>query len=144
MNPTVLQRDLFDGIISNLSGDSRGTVGHYLKSMTRIFLRSRRMMAASILLLLAGVTVLSAATRRPCLRPSTAPWHVFKAGHMTESRGPEVCGLEVIAIAQRPQAVPVESPAPPPTRYFPQEDLVPPAIPLIAQIRHFRAPPILD
>src|ERR1039458_8727922 len=98
--------------------------------MTRIFLRSRRMMGVSILLLLAGVTVLSAATRRPCLRPSTAPWHVFKAGHMTASRRPEASGLKLIAVAQCPKAVPDESPAPNPTRYFPQEDLVPPAIPL--------------
>lgn len=118
-------------------------MGLYLKSMTRMFLHSRRLMAVSILLLLAGVTVLSAATRKPCLRPSTAPWHVFKAGHMTESRGPEVCGLEAIAVAEWPQAVPLGLPAPAPTRYFPQEDLVTPPIPLIAQIRHFRAPPTL-
>jgi hypothetical protein len=111
--------------------------------MTRILLRSRRLLAVSIVLLLAGVVVLSAATRKPCLKVSTASWHVWKAGYMTKSKGLEVCELRISAAVHRPQTAPEVALVPAPSIYLPHEETIPPAIPLIAQIRHFRAPPSL-
>jgi hypothetical protein len=62
---------------------------------------------------------------------------------MTKSEGLEACKLRVKAEAQTPQTAPEEFLAPAPSIYFPHEETIPPAIPLIAQIRHFRAPPTL-
>ena len=121
----------------------RGPLALFLKSMTRILLRSRRLMAVSILLLLAAVVVLSAATRRPCLQVSTGPWHLSKAGHMTKSEGQESCKLRVTAEAQTPQSAPEKSPASPPSIYIPHEETIPPVSSIVVQIRHFRAPPTL-
>jgi hypothetical protein len=101
-------------------------------------------MAASILLLLAGVVVLSTATRRPCLQVSSAPWHLWQSGRMTKPESVEICKLRVTAQAHALQAVAQELPAPPPTLCIPDEEAIPPAIPLIAQIRNFRAPPPLS
>ena len=112
-----------------------------LESMMRILLRSRRLMAVSILLLLAGVFVLSTATRRPCLQVRTGPWHLWKAGHMTKSEGHETCKLRVTAEARTRQTAPEESPASPPAIYFPHEETIPPILSLVDQIRHFRSPP---
>jgi hypothetical protein len=111
--------------------------------MTRILLRSRRLMAVSILLLLAGVVVLSAATRKPCLRVSTAPWRLWKAGHMTRSEGQEACKLRVSAQAQTPRTAPEESLAPLPLLGLPHEETIPPISSIIVPIRHFRSPPTL-
>ena len=111
--------------------------------MTRILSRSRRLLAVSILLLLAGVVVLSAATRKPCLQVSTASWHVWKSGYMAKSKGLEVCELRITAAARTPQAAPEVALVPAPSIDLPHEETIPPAIPLIAQIRHFRAPPSL-
>src|SRR5208283_3671060 len=117
----------------------RAPLAHFIESMTRILLRSRRLMAVSILLLLAGVVALSTATRKPCLHACTAPWHLWKAGHMTPPEGQEACKLRVTSEAQTPQASPEESPAPAPTIYFPHEETVPPLLSLVAQVRHFRS-----
>jgi hypothetical protein len=100
-------------------------------------------MAASILLLLAGVVVLSTATRKPCLQVSTAPWHLWKAGYMTKSEGQNTCKERVTAEAQTLQATPQESPALPPSRYFQHAETIPPANSIIVQIRNFRSPPAL-
>jgi len=99
-------------------------------------------MAVSILLLLAGVVVLSAATRRPGLHVSTAPWHLFKAGHMARSEGPQVCYLRVNAEAQFPPAAPEAARVPTPSSYFFHEEVIPPANAIVVRVRHFRAPPI--
>jgi len=109
--------------------------------MTRMLLRSRRLLAVSTLLLLAGVVVLSAATRRPCLQASTAPWHLFKAGHMTKSEGVEIRTLRLAAEAQTPPIAREDSPAPAPPARFPHEESIPPANSIVVQLRHFRAPP---
>ena len=62
---------------------------------------------------------------------------------MTKAEGQEARKLRANAAALMFQAAPQESPAPAPLIYLPQEEIIPPALPLIAQIRHFRAPPIL-
>ena len=111
--------------------------------MMRILFRSRRLMAVSIVLLLAGVVVLSAATRKPCLKVSTASWHVWKSGYMAKSKGLEASSLQITADAHVTRTAPEESVVPAPSVYAPREEAIPPAIPLIAQIRHFRAPPSL-
>jgi hypothetical protein len=98
-------------------------------------------MAVSILLLLAGVVVLSAATRKPCLKVSTASWHVWKSGYMAKSGSLEACTLRIAADAHVTRTAPEEAVVPASSIYFPHEEAIPPAIPLIAQIRHFRAPP---
>ena len=100
-------------------------------------------MAAGILLLVAGVVVLSAATRRPCLQVSTGPWRLWKAGRMTKPVSWETCKLRVTAEAQAPQAAPQEALAPPPLIYFPPHETIPPILSRVAQIRHFRPPPAL-
>ena len=121
----------------------RGPLALFLKSMTRILLRSRRLMAVSILLLLAAVVVLSTATRRPCLQVSTGPWRLWKAGHMTKPQGQEACKLHVNAEAPALQGAPEESPASPPSIYFPHKETIPPTNSIVVQIRHFRSPPTL-
>ena len=111
--------------------------------MTRFLRRSRQLLAVSILCLLAGVVVLSTATRKPCLQVCTAPWHLWKAGHMAKSEGQEICKLRVNAEAQTLQAAPADSLASPSSIYFPQEEIIPPANSVVVQIRHFRSPPTL-
>jgi len=112
-----------------------------LGRMTRNLLCSRRLMAVSILLLLAGVVVLSTATRKPCLQAGTASWHVWKSGYMAKSEGLKVCQVQVTLEAVTAQFALKESPSPAPSTYLPDEETIPPAIPVIAQVRHFRAPP---
>jgi hypothetical protein len=100
-------------------------------------------MAISALVLLAGVVVLSAATRKPCLQVCTGPWHLCKAGHMTESDGQETCKLRATAEAQTPQTAVEEAPAPTPSIDLLREETISPANSIVVQIRHFRAPPTL-
>jgi hypothetical protein len=121
----------------------RAPLAHFIESMTRILVRSRRLMAVSILVLLAGVVVLSTATRKPCLHACTAPWHLWKAGHMTELEGQDACKLRVTSAAQAPQATSEEAPPPPPSIYFPHQETIPPPLFLVVPIRHFRSPPSL-
>ena len=54
-----------------------------------------------------------------------------------------MCKLRAAANAQWPQAAPEESLAPTPSIYFPHAEIIPPALSLVNQIRHFRAPPTL-
>ena len=121
----------------------RAPLTSLLESMTRILLRSRRLLSASILLLLAGVVVFSAATRRPCLRVCSGAWHLCKTGHMSKSDGAESRQLRMTAEARMPQTAPADSPAAPPSLYHPHQDAIPLAIALVVQIRHFRAPPMV-
>jgi len=138
----MLSGDKFNGIILRL-GILKAQLTAIPGRMTRILLRSRRLMAVSVLLLLAGVVVLSTATRKPCLHASTAPWHLWKAGHMSLSEGQEMGRLRVNAEAQTLQAVPEEGMLPSPTIYLPLEESAAPAISVVVQIRHFRAPPTI-
>jgi hypothetical protein len=114
-----------------------------LGRMTRNLLRSRRLMAVSILLLLAGLVVLSAATRKPCLQAGTASWHVWKSGYMAKAEGLKACQIQVTLEAVSAQSALEEPPSPAPATDLPRKEIIPPAIPLIAQVRHFRAPPAL-
>ena len=139
---TPLSWGWFDDII-RMQETLRAALDFLDENMARILLHSRRIMAAGVLLLLVGVVALSTATRRPCLQVSTGPWHTWKAGHMTKAEGHEACKLRANAAALTFQAAPQESPAPAPSIYLPHEETIPPALPLIAQIRHFRAPPTL-
>jgi hypothetical protein len=100
-------------------------------------------MAVSILLLLAGVVVLSAATRKPCLRVSTAPWHLCKSGRMTKPGGQEACKLRVAAEAHVLQAGPQESLVSLPRVDLPHEETLSPLNSILTRIRHFRSPPAL-
>jgi hypothetical protein len=111
--------------------------------MAQLLLRSRRIMVAGVLLLLVGVVALSTATRKPCLQVSTAAWHVWKSGYMTKSKRLEAYTLSIAADAHVTRTAPEEAVLPAPSIYTPHEETIPPAIPLIAQIRHFRAPPSL-
>ena len=114
-----------------------------LDRMTRFLLRSRRVMAVGILLLLAGVFALSAATRRPCFQAHTGTWHLWKAGHMNKTEGRENWNLRAAVEAQRPNPAQVESPVLPPSIDQPSEETIPPALSLVEQVRHFRSPPAL-
>jgi hypothetical protein len=115
----------------------------YLASMTRFFLRSRRLFAVSIFLLLAVVVSLSSATRRPCLRVCSGPWRVCKAGRMTKAETQEICNQRVAAEAQTLVAAPEVTLPPHPSSAVRLDEDVPPAIPIVAQTRRFRAPPSL-
>ena len=137
----VLPNGKNNGIIG--TGKSQGAFATTSHTHDTDLIRSRGLMAVSSLLLLAGVVVLSTATRQPCLHVSTGPWRLWKVGHMTKSEGQEACKLRVAAAARTFPTAPKEPPATPPSIYFPQEETIPPAIPLIAQIRHFRSPPAL-
>ena len=110
--------------------------------MTRILLRSKQLLTASVLVLLAGVVVLSAATRRPNVQACSGPWHLWKVGRMTKSEGEEVCKWRVAAQAEAPQTAPNVSPVAPVLIYCPHEETIPPALSApVVQIRHLRAPP---
>ena len=119
----------------------RGPLAILLENMTRFLLRSRQLMAASILLLLAGVVVLSAATRRPCLQECTGGWHTWKAGYMAKPEGREACKLCVTAGAQAAQTA-SEVPLPSlPSINQPHQETIPPLVSLVVPILHFRSPP---
>ena len=137
-----LPGDKINGIIMG-QGIFKVSVAFLLEGMTRILLRSRRAMAVGILLLLAGVVVLSTATRKPFLHVCTGTWHLWKAGHMTTSEGQEIWKLRTIAAIQRPHIARGECLASPPPAYLPHKETIPPALFLIVQVRHFRAPPAL-
>lgn len=111
--------------------------------MTRFFLRSRRLFAVSIFLLLAVVVSLSSATRRPCLHVCSGPWRVWKAGRMTKAETQEICNQRVAAEAQTPVAAPEVTLPPHPSAAVRLDETVPPSIPIVAQTRRFRAPPSL-
>jgi hypothetical protein len=140
---TILPGDKFNGIIQGLD-ILKSQLAPILGRMTRFLIRSRRLMAVSVLLLLAGVVVLSTATRKPCLQVNTAPWRLWKAGHMTKPEGQKIAKLRVMAVVQTPQTAPTELLLPPPSIYLPLDEFVPSAVSIVVQIRHFRAPPTLS
>ncbi len=109
--------------------------------MTRTLLRSRRLLAVSILLLLAGVVVLSAATRRPCLHVSSASWHVWKSGYMAKSESFDASAFHLTAEALASPINLEVSPVALPPIYFSQEESAPPENTIVVQIRNFRSPP---
>lgn len=112
----------------------------FYESMKRTFVRCSPVFLASIVFLLVGVAALSAATRQPCLRACSGPWHTYKAGYMTES---EQLEMPVARAAEPAQIVVAETKASRP-RYVPDEETIPIALPLTLQKHHFRSPPFLQ
>jgi hypothetical protein len=101
-------------------------------------------MSVSILLLLAGVVVLSTATRRPCLRVSGGAWRIWKAGHMTTSERLEACKLRAEVDAQTPEVAAEEPVTLQAAAYLPQKEALPPMLSLVVPLRSFRSPPTLN
>jgi hypothetical protein len=62
---------------------------------------------------------------------------------MAKPQGKEICHQRVTAEAQRPQAASKEPLLPQPSIDVPVDEAIPPAISIVAQVRHFRAPPTL-
>ena len=111
-----------------------------LTKMTRFLLRSRKLFAVGLFFMLALVVSLSAATRQPCLRACSAPWRVWKAGHMTEPDTRAAGAPRVTVQAESPQVALEPAPARP-VYSLRQERSLPPTISLVLPIRHLRAPP---
>jgi len=107
--------------------------------MTRVFAISRPAFAAGVMFILAGVVVLSTATRIPCVRIASPSWHTCKAGRFTESEQLESAVTKVDASAED---VGAEFETAPPT-YIPRDETLPCALALIVQKHHFRSPPSL-
>jgi hypothetical protein len=111
--------------------------------MARILLHSRRIMAASILLLLAGVVALSTATRRPCLQALSGPWHIYKVGHMTPAEDHGTSQARPSTVAESRSEVPASA-QPVCFFHFNCEEAIPPTLGIIVQPQHLRAPPSLS
>ena len=121
----------------------RAIVTILLAGMTRILLRSRQLMAVGVLLLLAGVAVLSAATRKPCLEVRSGGWHTWKAGYMAEAKGQALCAPRVLPQAVTPQIWRGEIPRLPVPFESARAEPIPRLPSLVAQFRRFRSPPSL-
>jgi hypothetical protein len=121
--------------------DIQGAIlSDFHESMKRIITRYSPALVASIVFLLVGVVVLSTASRQPCLRACSGPWHTYKAGHMTEAEQHEI---PVTNSAEAAEVVVAETKASPP-RYVPDEEKLPVTLPLTVQKHHFRSPPFLQ
>ncbi len=99
-------------------------------------------MAVTIVVLLASVAVLSAATRRPCLHVSSASWHVWKSGYMVKSQGVEAAKVRISTVAKAFLAAPLEIVSPVEQAYALLEPSILPEVPTTAQIHDFRPPPV--
>jgi hypothetical protein len=121
--------------------DIQGAIlSHFHESMKRITAYFRPVLGASIVFLLVGVVALSTASRQPCLRACSGPWHTYKASRMTE---PDPLEMPVAKAAESAEIVVAETKALPP-RYVPHEETLPITLPLTVQKRHFRSPPFLQ
>jgi hypothetical protein len=114
--------------------------GLFYEGMKRILSRYQRFFVASVIFLLVGVLALSTASRQPCLRACSGPWHTYKVAHMTEPEQHEIC---VPNSAESAQLVVAEAKASRP-RYVPDEETLPIVLPLTVQKHHFRSPPFLQ
>lgn len=126
-----------------MQGMLRAALDFLYENMARILLHSRRIMAASVLLLLLGVVSLSTATRRPCLQVLSRPWHIYKVGHMTPSRGHETSKARPTTVAESR----LETPASAQTVssfQVSREEAIPPALAIVVQRQRLRAPPSLS
>ena len=110
------------------------------KNMARILHHSQRIMAAGVLLLLVGVVALSTATRRPCLQVHSGPWHTYKVGHMTPSRGPETSEARPTTVAESRPEIPASTQSVSSFRVS-REESIPPTLGIVVQRQHLRAPP---
>jgi hypothetical protein len=118
----------------------RALSGFFYGSMKRIIAHYGQPFVAGVMFLLVGVVALSTASRQPCLRACSGPWHTYKAGHMTESEQHEI---SVTNSAESPEVVVAETKASPP-RYVPDNEALPVALPVTFQKHHFRSPPFLQ
>jgi len=125
--------------VGSLTGMSLSFI---LENMARILGRSRQLLTSGCLLLLVGVVVLSAATRRPCFHVRSGSWHTFKAGHMAPPKVHKACRVELQFNAHLRTSVPADSSVIPST-CLPEGEAVPPALLMIDQIDRFRSPPHL-
>jgi hypothetical protein len=127
-----------------LKGNSYGNIvcwvlsGFFKEDMKRTVALNRRVFPAAIMFLLVGVVALSTATRQPCLRACTGPWHTYKASHFTPSEQHE---SSVTPAAETADDVVAETQAAPPS-YVPCEETLPVAITLVVHRHHFRSPPL--
>jgi hypothetical protein len=119
---------------------SRPPATLYFQSMNGISVRYGRGFVASVMFLLVGVVALSTATRQPCFRAYSGPWHTYKAGRMTQ---PEQHKISVSNSAESAEVAVAETKTLPP-RYVPHEEILPIALPLTVQKHHFRSPPLLQ
>ena len=95
--------------------------------------------AAGILFLLVGVVALSAATRRPYLRPSSGSWHICKAGHFTESERHESSVTQTAEGGDKVEAETNNSSS----SYGLCVELLPAPLALTVPNNYFRSPPSL-
>jgi hypothetical protein len=110
--------------------------------MSRFLLHSRRLLGASIVVLLLVIVALSTATRQPALHVLSAPWHTWKAGYMTKAEGHETSPTRSTAPSEMPgEALAV--PLPVPLFYVPVEIIAPPPSSIVIESRRLRAPPTL-
>lgn len=113
------------------------------ENMARTMVHSRRIMAAGVLLLLAGVIALSTATRRPCLQVHSGTWHIYKVGHMNPSKGHETSKARPTNVAEsRPEIPPSAQTVS--SFQVSREEAIPPALAIVVQRQRLRAPPTLS
>ncbi len=139
---TSLSRDRFDGMIG-MQGMLRAALDFLDENMARILLHTRRLMAAAVLLLLVGVVALSTATRKPCLHVLSGPWHTYKVGHMTPSRGHETSEGRPATVAESRPEIPPRAQSVS-SFHVSREESIPPALAIVVQRQHLRAPPTLS
>ena len=100
-------------------------------------------MAVSTLFLLAGVVLLSAATRQPCPQVNAGPWHIWKAGRMSNPEGKETGDRHLSAETQAEQPALQQVPPATPTIYLPYQPTLPDLNSVLLEASHLRAPPVL-
>ena len=137
----VLPCAWINGILE--ASEFRAPLASPFAGMTRILLRSHRLLAVSVLLLLGVVVWLSTATRRPCLLVRSGPWRLWKAGHMTKPEGQEVRNRRLTAEAKTPAVASEHGPPPFPPISIQLDETIPPATPIEVRVRHLRAPPCI-
>jgi hypothetical protein len=135
----VLPSGKSDGIIVTLD-TLRAALGYFHESMRGIIARYQAVFVPGVMLLLVGVVGLSAATRMPCLRACSGPWHTYKASHMSVSEQHE---SSVTHVAESAEVVVAETKASP-SRYVPHAETLPITLPITFQKHRLRSPPVLE
>jgi len=108
--------------------------------MKRLLAISGPAFAVIVVFLVAGVAVLSAATRRPYPEAGRGSWHISKAGHMTEAESHESDVTRPADLAEEVEA----AISPLPIACVSPRELLPNAFSLIVHKHHFRSPPFLQ
>ncbi len=126
---------------SDVSGSTE-TFSLLLDDMIAVVARSRRLAAVRVLFLLAGVVMLSSATRVPSLPVSSGSWHIWKIGRMEMAGGQEV-SKHNLAAKVRPRRE-FAAHYPDSLRAFvPQKETVRYSPSSIASVHLLRSPPFL-